>query len=203
MLKVLHIDTETTGLDPVKNDVIQIAGIIEINNEIKEEFEFKTRPFNIENADQKALDVHGYTLEQIRGFPDPNTAYQGLQTIFNKYINKFDKKDKFTPVGYGVEFDLNFLKQFFFKNHDNYWGSWVNWKKVDPLYLMYFLNHLGQVDLPDYKLGTVCQYFGIEIKTHDALSDIRATRELLIVIKNILKGAKREEDQGDSEEPVV
>lgn len=28
MKKLLYIDTETTGLDPVKNDVIQIAGIL-------------------------------------------------------------------------------------------------------------------------------------------------------------------------------
>lgn len=33
--------------------------------------------------------------------------------------------------------------------------------------------------LPNRKLGTVCAHFGIEMdKAHDALSDIRATREV-------------------------
>jgi DNA polymerase III epsilon subunit-like protein len=33
-------------------------------------------------------------------------------------------------------------------------------------------------ELDNYKLTTVCEFFGIEFKAHDALADIKATREL-------------------------
>jgi uncharacterized protein YprB with RNaseH-like and TPR domain len=36
---ILFIDIESTGLDPKRNGIIQIAGIIEINGEVKEKFQ--------------------------------------------------------------------------------------------------------------------------------------------------------------------
>ncbi|MCU0414180.1 MAG: 3'-5' exonuclease [Ignavibacteriaceae bacterium] len=179
MKKVLYFDTETTGLDEKQNDIIQIAGIIVIYGVVQEEFEFKVQPFNYDNISQEALDIHGYNVEQLKTFPEPGEIYLRVIDIFSKYIDKYNKEDKFTPAGYNVEFDLRFLQQFFQKNNDVYFGSWVNWKKIDPLPLLYYLDYCNRINLPNYKLATVCQHFEIELKAHDALGDIRATRELL------------------------
>jgi DNA polymerase-3 subunit epsilon len=179
MKKVLYFDTETTGLDEKLNDIIQIAGIIVIDGVIQEEFEFKIKPISFENISQEALDVHGYKVEDLQTFPEPHEIYLKLVDIFSKYIDKYNREDKFTPAGYNVEFDLKFLQQFFIKNNDVYFGSFVNWKKIDPLPLLHYLDYCGRIELPNYKLATVCEHFGIELKAHDALGDIRATRELL------------------------
>lgn len=187
--KLLYFDVETTGLDPVKNDIIQIAGMIVIDGKVEETFNFNISPFpdNVSYVSQEALDVHGYTLEQILTFPDPIIIYRELIDLFAKYINKYDKTDKFTPAGYNVRFDMEFLKQFFVKNCDVYFGSWVNWKMIDPLPILHYLDFCGMISLPDYKLVTVCNYFGIEIQAHDALSDIVATRNVIqILTKNFL-----------------
>jgi len=48
----------------------------------------------------------------------------------------------------------------------------------------------GQLSLPNYKLQTVCEHFGVQIDAHDALSDIKATRELL----QMILGAKEVSD---------
>ena len=37
-MRILYVDVETTGLVPGKNDIVQISGLIEINKEVKEEF---------------------------------------------------------------------------------------------------------------------------------------------------------------------
>ena len=44
LMKNLWIDLETTGLDVKKHGVVQIAGIVEIDGEIQESFNFFTKP---------------------------------------------------------------------------------------------------------------------------------------------------------------
>lgn len=178
MSKILYFDVETTGLDPVRHDIIQLAGII-VADGAEEEFEFKIQAVHPENASQEALDVHHYTLEDIAQFTPAREAYNQFTALLSKYVNKFDKNDKFTPAGYNVRFDIDFLNNFFKKNDDQYYGSFFNWKPADPLPILHFLDYCGKIKLPNYKLTTVCEHYGIEIQAHDALSDIRATREVI------------------------
>ncbi len=178
-MKVLYFDTETTGLDAFKNDIIQIAGIVEIDGEVKEEFEFRCQPFSYENVDQKALDVHGMSLDEIRTYQKPEEMYQQLITVFGKYIDKFDKNDKFLSAGQNVEFDVKFLRQFFKKNGDNYYGSWIGWHKLDLLPLATVLWYKGIINPANFKLETIAKEFGLTFKAHDALEDIKVTRQLI------------------------
>ena len=110
IMKVNHFDTETTGLDAVKNDIIQIAGIIEIDGEVMEEFHFKCQPHSYENISPQALKINGYTVEQLKTFEDPHVIHKKLVDIFSKYIDKYDREDKFYPAGQNIRFDMGFLK---------------------------------------------------------------------------------------------
>jgi DNA polymerase-3 subunit epsilon len=178
-MKILYLDTETTGLDPIKHDIVQVAGIIEINGEVKEEFEFKVQPSTYASIDEAALRVHGFSLEQIKGFEPPRTVHQKLTEIFGKYVSKFNPSDKFTPAGHNAKFDVDFMRQFFLKCGDQYFGSWCNYRTIDLLAVMSFLSYAEAVSLENQKLETIAKYFGVEFKAHDALEDIRATREIL------------------------
>jgi len=181
-MKILYFDVETTGLDPVKNDIIQLAGLIEIDGIVKEEFEFKIAPLpdNIQFVSQEALDIHGYSLDAIRMFTPANIIYRQLTALFDKYISKYDKSDKFYPAGYNVDFDLRFLREFFVKQNDKYFGSYVNsFYQLDPLNVLKFMHAMGLVNYPDYKLATIAQAKGIELTAHDAMSDIKATRMII------------------------
>ena len=55
MKKLLYFDTETTGLDPVRNGIIQIAGIIVIDGEVKEEFNIKMQPHENDEITQRRI----------------------------------------------------------------------------------------------------------------------------------------------------
>lgn len=178
MKKALYFDVETTGLSPYKNDIIQFACLVEINGEIVEELETKVRPFDFSTIDQKALDTNGLRLEELYDYPHPKEVYQQMCKLFGKYVSKFDKNDKFAPAGYNVRFDVDFLSNFFKKNGDKYYGSFFSWRLIDPIYKLYEMDYEGRIALPDYKLATVCTHFGIPLQAHDALSDIRATRQL-------------------------
>ena len=110
-IKLLYFDTETTGIDPIINDIIQISGIVEINDEVKEEFNFKVQPHSYENISKEALEVNGITIEQMKEYPTPQEVLSKLIKIFDKYVFKFNKADKFFPVGHNIRFDVDFLFQ--------------------------------------------------------------------------------------------
>ena len=185
MKKSVYIDVETTGLHPWHNDIIQIAMLVEINGEIVEEYSSTVKPHFPENINPEALKVTGVALADIDDYPEKKIVYNQIVDMLGKYVNKFEKSDKFTPIGYNVRFDLDFLSAFFKKNDDKYYGSWFNWKAVDPLQYLYIMDYNRKIALPNYKLATVCQHFGIPIMAHDALQDIKATRELWLQLNEM------------------
>lgn len=182
-MKILYFDTETTGLDPVVNDIIQLAGMIEIDGNIKHTFKYHIQPFNWKAVNDEALKVNGLKIEDIEQYSEPKDVYLDFVAMLGRFVDKFDKADKFYMAGYNVEFDLQFLLQFFSKNGDKYFGSWFNYKKVDPLPILHLFEAFGGLQLENMKLETVCKHFKIEIDAHDAMSDIFATKQLLDRIK--------------------
>lgn len=181
-MKIVYFDTETTGLDPVKNDIVQLSGVIEIDGEEKEVFNFKCQPYSFDNISDEALKVHGMSKEILLTFELPQIIQHKFVDLLGKYCDKFDKTDKYYPAGYNVSFDVDFLAQWFKKAGDNYLGSWLNWKKIDPFLIMTLIDSVGGIKLENYKLETVCKYYNIIISAHDAMSDIMATRKLFQIL---------------------
>jgi DNA polymerase III subunit epsilon len=178
-MKKFYFDTETTGVNPGVNDIIQLAGIIEIDGEIKDGFVLEMQPFSYENIDQGAINTHGISVEKIRTFMTPQEAYVKLTDIFNKYVDKFNREDKFIVCGYNVKFDIDFLNDFFKKNSDSYLFSYLGMSK-DPYPVFQYLKAMGKIQSENLKLGTMCKYYGIDLaNTHDAFADINATKLLI------------------------
>lgn len=185
-MKILYFDVETTGKDAKINDIIQLAGIVEIDGEVKESLNFKMQPFSYETIVPEALEVNHTTLEEIKSYQDPKTVYREFTQLLSKYVDKFNKNDKFYPAGFNVNFDLGFLREFFIKNNDQYFGSWFNYRFIDPLPFFYLLESCNGIKLENYKLSTVCEHLKIAIDAHDALSDIEATRLVVKYVQNIV-----------------
>ena len=103
-----------------------------------------------------------------------------------KQGNRYDKTDKFYPCGHNVVFDLNFLNNLFQTNGQKYGtGAYQNWRAIDTRVMANIAAFDGKLDVKDVKLETLCKHFGIEIQAHDALSDIRATRELFFKLRGL------------------
>lgn len=186
-MKTIFFDCETTGVNPLKNDIIQIAGVIEDNEKEIDNFNIRMQPFSWENIEQRALDVNKITIEQLKGFPEPNIAYNKLVSLFDKHIDKFNKEDKFIVCGYNVKFDIDFLKEFFIKNSNMYLFSYFGPVK-DPMYIINYLRTLNKVDVKSSKLVDVCEYFNIKIENaHDAMADIVATKEIVKKLDNLFQ----------------
>lgn len=178
MKKAFFLDVETTGLDPSANGIVELAFIVEIDGIVKQEVQLLMQPRPSDLINEEALAINGRTLEEIRKFQPAEEAFSKLLTILDSWIDKYDGEDKFYPIGYNVRFDVEFLKAFFEKMGNRFYGSYFNWKLLDPIHLLYLADYQGLIKLPNYKLATVCEYFGIKIEAHKAVSDIEATRQL-------------------------
>ncbi len=186
--KILWVDLETTGINPNKNGVIQMAGIVEIKNEVKEEFDILSNVFPDDVIEDKALEVNKRTREEIKGFQVPRIAFCQFTTILGKYIDKFNKEDKLTFAGYNVGFDKDFLWKYSKKCGERYLGSFVRGYCLDVMQFVIAYSYMDSEFMPaDYKLGTIAKYLKIEFNAHDALADIKASRDVFLMLVARLK----------------
>jgi len=183
--KMLIFDTETTGTDTATNDIISCSGCISVGLDIKEWFDFYVQPFDFDNIDEKAVEIHGISIKDMKSFEKPYDVYNKISNLFNKYIDKFDSHDKFYPMGYNVNFDLEMLNNFFLKNGDKYFGSWQNWISIDVLHMINLLHFKGNIPSKSRKLEHMAKLFGVQLNAHDALSDIQATIKIFEKINGI------------------
>jgi len=180
-MKLFFIDVETTGTDPSKNGLIQLSGIIEIDGEVKEEIDFKLKPFETDVILDSALDINNISRDEIAEYPEPRTIYRNFIACMIKYIDKFDRSDKFHFVGFNSRFDDDFMRVWFKKCGNNYYGSFFFWPPIDVANIAALKLMPERSEMDNFKLATVAKYAGIEVdesKLHDSMYDIRLTREL-------------------------
>ena len=181
-MKLLFFDLETTGVNPAKNGIHQISGMIEIDGVEKERFDFHVQPNPKAIIEEQALSVAGVTREQVLAYPPMGEVHNELVAMLGKYVDKFNKKDKFFLVGYNnASFDNQFLRGFFLQNGDNYFGSWFWSNSIDVMVLA--SQHLATCrhEMENFKLATVAKFMGINVDDealHDAYYDIYLTREI-------------------------
>lgn len=185
-LKILWLDVETTGLNEKENDIVQIAAIFDIDIVPYWEINMYVQPFSFDAIDSAALDVTGFTRDQLKGFLPPSKAHGKLNKQLDGVINKYDRKDKACIAGQNPSFDRDFLKEFYNKNNDKYFGSWFDYHTIDISTLAAVFHRKGIIDLYDperdrvsLKLNNIARAFGLEQKEkHDALDDIKLARTI-------------------------
>lgn len=181
-MKLMFFDLETTGTNPARNGIHQISGQIVIDGKKVEDFDFHVQPNPKAVIEEQALSVAGVTREQVLAYPSMGEVYKQLVAMLGKYVDKFNKKDKFFLVGYNnAAFDNQFLRGFFLQNGDNYFGSWFWANSIDVMVLA--SHHLAsrRHEMENFKLATVAKFMGINVDDaalHDAFYDIYLTREI-------------------------
>lgn len=160
--------------------------MIEIDGIEKERFDFHVQPNPKAVIEEQALSVAGVSREQVLAYPSMGEVYKKLVAMLGKYVDKFNKKDKFFLVGYNnASFDNQFLRGFFLQNGDNYFGSWFWANSIDVMILA--SHHLAsrRHEMENFKLATVAKFMGINVDDealHDAFYDIYLTREIYKII---------------------
>ena len=187
MNKILWIDTKTTGLNPTKHGLRELAYILIIDGQVikKDVLQIDTRTYKTYvEIDDKALELSNVTIEDFDNFDDSAYAFDKFSTLL-EYVDKEDKNDYFTLAGFNVKFDNDFLREWFYDNDEGAeFKNYFHYKVIDVFALVIPLKHLGFIDTENDKLKTVCEYFNIPIDAHNALSDIEATKNLYELISD-------------------
>jgi len=183
MNKFLWCDVETGGLDPKVHCVHQVSGQVIINGKLQEEFDLKFRFHPDAEVQKEALKVSNLTQEQVdKRKLSSEDAYHIFNNILCTSVDKYDKQDKFIFCAYNANFDAQFLNQWFQRHGNKYFfGLCHGGAYFDPLNLALLAEMSAGKKLfnPNRKLGTVAKELGVPLdNAHDALADIRATREV-------------------------
>jgi len=171
MKNLIIIDVETSGLDPVKNDIIQL-GAVKLNNnyDITERFSIETKPINKNNWDKKAEKVHKISLKHLM-----SVAFS-LKTALDFFDEWVGNPKKYLLGGWNVCFDAAFLLESYKKINKKFL---FDYHFIDVNSLVYFSQ--GKI----LKLNEAKKVFKINnYNIHDAMNDCISTALILKRIKN-------------------
>lgn len=182
-MKVFLYDLETTGLDPKLNATHQLSGKIIIDGNEVEKFDFHIQPFNGAAISPEALEVSGVTVDQIINYPaERDVFYDSLLPLLSKYVNRYDKNDKFYQLGYNVQhFDSQFLRAMFDRQGIRFFGSYFWSNCLDAMLLATPALIDKRPAMPNFKQSTVAEYLGIKIdesRLHNANYDIELAQAI-------------------------
>lgn len=154
------LDTETTGLDPLKHEIIEIAV-----KSPKGTFHSLVKPMRIDQAEPKALELNGYAKDPSR--------WDNAPTIAEVLPQVLDYLKDCIMVGHNVSFDKGFLAA----AHQQVYGKGL------PFYHAFDTVTLVMEHLPDlgrFNLDVSCMVLGISNDgAHTALADVLRCEQVL------------------------
>ncbi|MGE5681835.1 MAG: exonuclease domain-containing protein [Bacillota bacterium] len=186
IIKYFFNDTETTGTNFRIHGIVQLAGMIvyEENGkfETKERFNFEVAPFPQDVIEDEALQISGRTRGEVELYRNPIEVHADLMDILARHCDKYNKQDKLFFIGYNAPFDSDFIRKWFEKCNDKYFGSWFWSPAIDVMSKAADQLKPIRHTLPNFKLQTVADYLGISAEGdyHDALKDIEVTKQMYI-----------------------
>ena len=194
-MTVIWADTETTGLEPVNSAPFEIAIIVYQDREVDgkkvhqmiEEKVFHLNPLDDEVLFHKgAFDIHGVSEEKIRSFPPASEVVPALVAFLKSYC----PEEKLIFAGYNCPFDYGHISGLLFRHGGYQMTDYFNGRLIDVYELVKrAARHLPRTK--NQKLETMTKALGIEhTGAHEALSDIRSTRQLYEAIYSITRREK-------------
>lgn len=180
MTKVF-LDLETTGLNEYNNGVWQLACLAYPPDGMRIDINLEFSPLPDDEVDSRAFDHAARTKEEVWDLPKPAGALKEFKEFMEIFIDPYDSNDKAFMYAYNARFDEKFLRQWFYKQGDKYFGSWFWFPPIDIMNIaMEFLKE-ERAQLPNFKQGTVAKHLGIEVdedRLHDALYDIEISKKI-------------------------
>lgn len=172
---IFWYDIETTGFDAVKNGIHQLAGIFEIDGKVKKKVNIKMKVRPEKEVNEGAFTFCGLTSAIMDDYQTADEGFAELKAAFEEF-----KGHKFTLAGFNnIWFDNKFLRQLIIDNNAaDFAKEYFNGENLDVFVEYKNLPWSEKPSTPNQKLETLANHFDIEIKAHDGLSDIEATREL-------------------------
>ena len=176
-MKLLIIDTETTGLDPEVHEIIEFGAIVIIDGVIVEKIECKIQPKSLDRADRKAMDINGYSEYKWRTAISQESAARLIWAFLAR------NRDAIS-VGHNLHFDRKFLEAFGRE-------SGIEIKLSSPYLDTRDICRatLAPYGLESMRLDDICKFLGwTRRNAHSALSDCE---DCARIIANMVPPSKK------------
>lgn len=112
----------------------------------------------------------------IKKFPPEHKQFEKLLQFLDKHEISYE-----TLAGYNVNFDMKFLGALMKRNNMKY-TNYFNYYEIDVYGFVKYL----ELPTKNKQLSTVCDFFKVKLdNAHDALADIKATRELYVKMNKL------------------
>jgi DNA polymerase-3 subunit epsilon len=166
---MIVLDVETTGINPDKHSIVSL-GALDFFNLRKEPFYGECRIWKGAEIEQKALEINGFTTEQIT---DPLKS--SLEQLIKNFLSWAKPISDKTLAGVNPSFDRDFLKSSIERCNIKYA---FGYRTID-LHALCYANMLSRGLMPPQKaertaLDTdkILEYVGLppEPKPHNALT---------------------------------
>jgi len=173
-------DTETTGLDSVRNDVIELS-LYRILDDVQKTWLIK--PINIDNIDVGALRVNGHKMENLKGLTkEGREIYLEASSVIIEIENFLAEDGVPTEnrclIGHNIAFDKAMLEQLWKKCNafDSFpFGRRVLDTMIQELYLDFCKNDFAE----GYSLKNLSKKYEVKNeKSHSAAADTKCTVEI-------------------------
>lgn len=183
-------DVETTGFDPIRNDVISCC-IIVLDCEFNRVGEFyeTARPEFNKFYSEDAEKIHGFTRDILKGFQHP----RGFCINLLKFLNDFRAPGKWHPFIYHAlekrnswKFDYHFMEWMFRKQ--NLQWSWF--KMFDDRFTQSTITMARNMGYSNNRLNDWADRLGFDLNHHDAKSDTECCAEVYKFLKQRENDAK-------------
>lgn len=158
-------DLETTGLNPVQNEIIEIGAVKIKNGEIIDEFSSLIKPD--QKISGKITEITGIDNNMVEDAPP-------FDKVFSSFV---DFIDGCPLVAHNMEFDYSFIRK-----------PLSEYKKQSEVTLIDTLTLARAVlpELKNHKLATLVNYYDISLDNHHrALDDSKATAFLFTELLNV------------------
>jgi len=191
--KILFIDTETGGLNPLENSLLSLALVVWQEFEIVDSKEILIND-GVLNVTKKSLEINRINIEEHKKKAlNPHEVIKEMDNFFSLH---FSINEKITLAGHNINFDVNFLRQFLISHNYNY-SQRFSHRYVDTATILYYLYLSGKLKEKAISSQEAFDLFGISVDSrHTALGDAIATTRLFTTLLRIIyKNAKFKEEK--------
>ncbi len=165
------VDLETTGLSPLKNEIIEIGAIKVENGQVVDTMDIFVKPKN--PVSYFITNLTGITNEMLKD------GYE-IEDGMKKFI---EFSENYTLIAHNARFDIGFLNS----NMNSCFNKSLENKYLDTVKISKEIVK----DLPNYKLGTLAKYFNVDYEgAHRALKDCEITLDIYNNLNEIYSKTK-------------
>ena len=181
--KYICFDTETTGLDPIKNNLLTVCFVI-LDDKLQELTRFS---YNIKH-DEYTLSTKAMTVNKINLIEHEKNALTIKEANKNLItrLKKLNAEYRLVPIAHNISFDISFIKNSGLLPENEY-SKYISYNGLDTIVLCQFSKLTGVLpsDL-SISLMSLCKHFDIDYtgELHTCETDILITIEILKRIGN-------------------